>query len=108
MQGETSVDEAPITGESVPVDKAPGDEVFAGTINGDGVVTVEVDRPARDTVLARITRMVGEAQHRRAPIERWVDRFAAVYTPAVMVLAAATAMEKTTNMTPVAGDEAGP
>ncbi len=91
VDGETSVDEAPITGESVPVDKARGDEVFAGTINGDGALTVEVDRPARETVLARIIRMVGEAQHRRAPVERWVDRFAAVYTPAVMILAAATA-----------------
>ncbi|MBZ5640687.1 MAG: cadmium-translocating P-type ATPase, partial [Acidobacteriia bacterium] len=90
LDGETSVDEAPITGESLPVDKRPGDEVFAGTINGDGVLTVEVDRPARDTVLARIIRMVGEAQDRRAPVERWVDAFARAYTPAVMVLAAAT------------------
>ncbi len=90
LEGETSVDEAPITGESVPVDKGPGDEVFAGTINGDGALTVEVDRPAGDTVLARIIRMVGEAQDRRAPVERWVDAFARAYTPAVMVLSAAT------------------
>jgi Cd2+/Zn2+-exporting ATPase len=90
IEGETSVDEAPITGESRTVDKMPGDEVFAGTINGDGVLTVVVDRPARDTVLARIIRMVGESQERRAPVERWVDRFARIYTPAVMALAAAT------------------
>jgi Zn2+/Cd2+-exporting ATPase len=90
LEGETSVDEAPITGESALMDKGPGDEVFAGTINGDGALTVEVDRPAGDTVLARIIRMVGEAQEHRAPVEQWVDTFARVYTPAVMALAAAT------------------
>ncbi|MBX9625769.1 MAG: cadmium-translocating P-type ATPase, partial [Gemmataceae bacterium] len=87
--GTGGVDQSPITGESVPVPKGPGDEVYAGTINGDGVLTVESTKPAADTTLARITRMVGEAQSRRAPSEQWVERFARYYTPAVMLLAVA-------------------
>ncbi|MBA4066739.1 MAG: cadmium-translocating P-type ATPase [Isosphaera sp.] len=89
VDGAGGVDQAPITGESVPVQKSPGDEVFAGTINGDGSLTVESTKPVSDTTLARITRMVGEAQARRAPSEQWVERFARYYTPAVMVLAVA-------------------
>ncbi|MEO2090286.1 MAG: heavy metal translocating P-type ATPase, partial [Gemmataceae bacterium] len=89
VEGAGGVDQSPITGESVPVQKGPGDEVFAGTINGDGLLTVESTKPASDTTLARITRMVGEAQSRRAPSEQWVERFARVYTPAVMLLALA-------------------
>jgi Cd2+/Zn2+-exporting ATPase len=92
VSGTTAVDEAPITGESVPREKGPGAEVFAGTINGDGAVEIRSTRPARDTVLARIIRMVGEAQERRAPMETWVDRFARVYTPVVMLAAIATAV----------------
>lgn len=92
VSGKTAVNEAPITGESMPREKAPGAEVYAGTINGDGAVEIETTRPARETVLARIIRMVGEAQERRAPVEAWVDRFARVYTPVVMVVAAATAV----------------
>ena len=88
MRGETQVDQAPITGESVPVPKAVGDEVFAGTINGSGAIEVKSTRMASDTTLARIVRLVGEAHSRRAPSEQWVDRFARVYTPSVMVLAA--------------------
>ena len=87
VEGAGSVDQAPITGESVPVSKEPGDEVFAGTINGEGTLEVEATKPATDTVLARITRMVSDAHSRRAPSEQWVERFARVYTPAVMVLA---------------------
>ncbi|MBX9627799.1 MAG: cadmium-translocating P-type ATPase [Gemmataceae bacterium] len=87
VDGAGSVDQSPITGESVPVPKAPGDEVFAGTINGEGSLTVESTRPVSDTTLARITRMVGEAQSRRAPSEQWVETFARYYTPAVMALA---------------------
>ncbi|SDB71704.1 heavy metal translocating P-type ATPase [Belnapia rosea] len=87
--GESEVNQAPITGESVPVHKAPGAEVFAGTINGDGALEVETTKAARDTTLAQIIRMVGSAQGRRAPSEQWVERFARVYTPAVMVLALA-------------------
>lgn len=89
VDGRGGVDQSPITGESVPVEKSPGDEVFAGTINGDGSLTVESTKPSTETTLARITRMVGEAQSRRAPSEQWVETFAKYYTPAVMALAVA-------------------
>lgn len=85
--GRSAVNQAPITGESVPVEKEAGAEVYAGTINGDGTLTVEATREATDTTLARIIRMVEEAHERRAPSEQWVERFARVYTPAVMLLA---------------------
>jgi Cd2+/Zn2+-exporting ATPase len=86
IAGASHVNQAPITGESIPVSKAAGEEVFAGTINGDGALEIETTRIAQDTTLAHIIRMVGEAQSRRAPSEQWVERFARVYTPAVMVL----------------------
>ncbi|MCE9566476.1 MAG: cadmium-translocating P-type ATPase [Planctomycetes bacterium] len=89
VEGTGGVDQSPITGESVPVPKNVGDEVYAGTINGDGLLTVESTKPASDTTLARITRMVGEAQSRRSPSEQWVEKFARYYTPAVMFLALA-------------------
>lgn len=89
VEGAGGVDQSPITGESVPVPKAPGDVVFAGTINGEGALVVESTKAAADTTLARITRMVGEAQSRRSPSERWVETFARYYTPAVMALALA-------------------
>ena len=85
--GASAVNQAPITGESVPVEKQPGAEVFAGTINGDGTLTIRATKKAEDTTLARIIRMVEEAHARRAPSEQWVERFARVYTPAVMALA---------------------
>lgn len=88
-KGRTQVNQAPITGESLPVPKAPGDEVFAGTINGDGTVEFATTKAAGDTTAAHIIKMVGEAQSRRAPSEQWVERFARYYTPAVMVLAVA-------------------
>ncbi|MDP7149416.1 MAG: cation-translocating P-type ATPase [Paracoccaceae bacterium] len=81
------VNQAPITGESALVTKEPGDEVYAGTINGDGTLTVRATKPASDTVLSRIIRMVSEAHSRRANVEQWVTKFARVYTPIVMVLA---------------------
>ena len=87
-RGASDVNQAPITGESVPVGKSQGSMVFAGTINGDGVLEIECTKPASDTTLAQIIRMVGEAQSRRAPSEKWVEKFARVYTPAVMALAA--------------------
>lgn len=87
VSGESAVNQAPITGESVPVEKTPGGDVFAGTINGDGVLTVEATKRAKDTTLARIVRMVEEAHGRRAPSEQWVDRFARIYTPLVMIFA---------------------
>lgn len=86
-KGQTSVNQAPITGESMAVSKEPGSDVFAGTINGDGAVEFEATKHAQDTTLARIIRMVSEAQARRAPSEQWVERFARYYTPAIMLLA---------------------
>jgi len=88
-EGASDVNQAPITGESVPVSKSQGDEVFAGTINGDGALQIASTKPARDTTLAKIIRMVGEAQSRRGPSEQWVEKFARIYTPAVMALALA-------------------
>lgn len=85
--GKGAVDQSPVTGESFPVDKAIGDEVYAGTINQNGSLEFEVTKPASDTVLARIIHAVEEAQGKRAPTQRFVDRFAAVYTPAVFVAA---------------------
>jgi Zn2+/Cd2+-exporting ATPase len=87
--GESEVNQAPITGESVPVFKAVGDDVFAGTINGEGAIGVVTTKAANDTTLAQIIRMVGSAQSRRAPSEQWVEKFARVYTPVVMLLAVA-------------------
>ncbi|MBI2735929.1 MAG: cadmium-translocating P-type ATPase [Rhodospirillales bacterium] len=89
VAGESELNQAPITGESVPVAKALGDEVFAGTINGEGAIDVVTTKTASDTTLAQIIRMVGSAQSRRAPSEQWVEKFARVYTPVVMVLAVA-------------------
>jgi Cd2+/Zn2+-exporting ATPase len=85
--GASAVNQAPITGESVPVEKQPGAEVFAGTINGDGTLTIRATKTAESTTLARIIHMVEEAHANRAPSEQWVERFARVYTPAVMVFA---------------------
>ena len=90
--GATSVNQAPITGESLPVDKAPGDAVLAGTINQDGEVEYEATATATNSTLARIVRAVQEAQATRAPTQRFVDRFAAYYTPAVLAIAIAVAL----------------
>lgn len=90
--GQGAVDQSSVTGESIPVDKAPGDDVFAGTINQSGALEFEVTKPAGDTLLARIIHAVEDAQGQRAPTQRFVDRFAAVYTPAVFVLALAVAI----------------
>lgn len=87
LEGTGGVNQAPITGESVPVEKSVGDEVFAGSINGDGLLEIETTKAAGDTTLAQIIRMVGQASSKRAPAEQWVEKFAAVYTPAVMGLA---------------------
>ncbi len=85
--GRSDVNQAPITGESLPVEKSAGDEVFAGTINGHGALTVAVTRRRADTTLARIVHLVETAQAQRAPVQQFIDRFAAWYTPAVIVLA---------------------
>ena len=86
VAGVSAVDQAAITGESIPVDKVVGATVYAGTINGEGTLTVEVTRPVNDTTLARIIHMVEQARSRQADAERWVERFARYYTPAVMSL----------------------
>jgi Cd2+/Zn2+-exporting ATPase len=90
--GQSEVNQAPITGESRPVVKGPGDEVFAGTINGHGALNVRVTHLRGDTTLARIINLVEHAQSERAPSQTFVERFARLYTPAVVVLAAAVAV----------------
>ena len=87
VKGVGAVNQAPITGESVPVEKKPGSEVYAGTINGDGVIEAESTKAAQDTTLAKIIKMVGDAQSQRSPSEQWVETFARYYTPVVMALA---------------------
>jgi Cd2+/Zn2+-exporting ATPase len=92
LAGHAAVDTSPITGESVPRESTPGSAVFAGCIVLDGVLTLRVTAAATDTLLAHIVRRVAEAGRRRARVERWVDRFAAVYTPAVFAIAALIAV----------------
>lgn len=92
QRGISGVNQAPITGESIPVSKEPGAPVFAGTINGDGALEVESTRLADETTLANIIRMVGQAQTRRAPTEQWVERFARIYTPTVFLFAIVIAL----------------
>lgn len=89
--GDSGLNEATITGESLPVDKGPGATVFAGTLNGEGRLLVRVDHAPGDTTLDRIARAITEAQTQKTPTERWVDRFARVYTPAVLAVAVLTA-----------------
>ncbi|WP_395730756.1 heavy metal translocating P-type ATPase [Prosthecobacter sp.] len=92
LEGGSSVNQAPITGESVPVDKKSGDTVFAGTINGEGSLIVQVTKAAADSTLARIIKLVEEAEEQKAPTQRFVDKFAAIYTPAVFVVALLVAL----------------
>ncbi|MGE5618350.1 MAG: heavy metal translocating P-type ATPase [Sphingomonadaceae bacterium] len=92
VDGSSSVDQAPITGESVPVEKGVGDELFAGTINQHGALEVRATRSHRDNTLSRIIHMVEEAQAQKAPTQQFVDRFARYYTPAVIALAAGVAL----------------
>jgi Cd2+/Zn2+-exporting ATPase len=87
IEGASSVNQATITGESAPVPKVEGEDVFAGTINLDGFLVVRVTKMAGETVLARILRLVEEAEESRSPTEAFVDRFSKVYTPAVIILA---------------------
>ena len=82
--GNSSIDQSPITGESVPVEKGPGDDVFAGTLNGDGLVEVKVTRLAADSTVARMIRMVEEAQGQKSTTQRYAERFTRVYVPAVI------------------------
>ena len=87
--GASSVNQAPITGESVPVEKGPGAEVYAGTVNGEGALEVVTTRAAGDRTLDRVVRLVEEAQTQKAPTQRFTDRFARVYVPVVLVAVAA-------------------
>jgi Cd2+/Zn2+-exporting ATPase len=91
LEGKSAVDESPITGESVPVDKAEGDEVYAGTITADGYLEIEATSEAGASTLAQIIDMVQDAQQGKTEKEQFVDRFAGYYTPAVVVLAILTA-----------------
>lgn len=86
-EGSSFINQAPITGESVPVEKKTGDSVFAGTINGEGSLRVRVGKVAADSTLARIIKLVEEAEEQKAPTQRFVDKFASLYTPLVFVAA---------------------
>ena len=90
VEGGSSFDESMLTGESVPVDKGPGDEVFGATINQQGMVVVEATRVGSDTALAQIVRLVEDAQATKAPIQHLADRVAGIFVPAVIVIALAT------------------
>jgi len=90
--GESYVNQAPVTGESLPIEKRPGDDVFAGTINGRGSLDVRVTRLRADSTLARIIDLVERAQAQRAPSQTFVERFARIYTPAVLVIAGLVAV----------------
>ena len=90
--GSTSINQAAITGESIPVQKSVGDDVFSGTVNGSGSIVVRVVRPGSESTLSNIVRMVEEAQSRKAPSQVLVDRFASLYTPAVVAIAALIAL----------------
>ncbi len=92
VDGESAIDEAPVTGESTPKRKGAEDTVFAGTINGEGALRVRVTAAAQDNTIARIVRLVEEAQESKAPTERFIDRFSRYYTPAVLVAGALVAI----------------
>lgn len=89
IQGASSVNQAPITGESIPVDKEIGDTVYAGTINENGSLEIKVTKLAADTTISKIIHLVEEAQEQKAPTEAFVDKFASIYTPIVFILALA-------------------
>ncbi|WP_456318798.1 heavy metal translocating P-type ATPase [Belnapia arida] len=92
VEGASEVDESPVTGESVPVSKAEGTPVFAGSVNASGALQVRVTKPASDNTIARIIRLVEEAQEAKAPTARFIERFSAVYTPIAVSIAALVAV----------------
>ncbi|MBM4112919.1 MAG: cation-translocating P-type ATPase, partial [Phycisphaerae bacterium] len=91
-RGASAIDQSPITGESMPVEKGVGDEVFAGTLNGDGAIEVEVTRAAADSTMARMIRLVEEAQSQKSRVQRAADRFTRIYVPCVLVAVVLTAL----------------
>lgn len=91
IEGESGINEAPVTGESVPKQKKPGDKVFAGTVNGEANLRVRVTAAAQDNTISRVIRLVEEAQESKAPTQRFIDRFSTYYTPAVVAFAALVA-----------------
>ncbi|TCU22468.1 Cd2+/Zn2+-exporting ATPase [Rhizobium azibense] len=92
VSGESAIDEAPVTGESVPVRKGRDDTVFAGTVNGDGALRIKVTAASADNTIARVIKLVEEAQESKAPTERFIDRFSRYYTPGVVAAAALVAI----------------
>jgi len=92
LSGESAIDEAPVTGESTPVRKGVEEKVFAGTINGDAALRVRVTATAADNTIARVVKLVEEAQESKAPTERFIDRFSRYYTPCVVIVAALVAI----------------
>ena len=92
VEGTSAIDEAPVTGESVPKTKGPGDIVFAGTINTDTALRIKVTAKASDNTISRVIALVEEAQESKAPTERFIDRFSKYYTPGVLLVGALVAI----------------
>lgn len=92
VSGTSTIDQSPITGESIPADKEKGDTVYAGTLNQSGFLSVKVTHTAKDTTVAKIIHLVETAQGSRAPTQQWVDKFAEIYTPMVILIASAIAI----------------
>lgn len=92
VEGRSAIDEAPVTGESVPRSKGAGDQVFAGTINSESAIKVRVTAAAANNTIARVIALVEEAQESKAPTERFIDRFSRYYTPGVLVVGALVAV----------------